>query len=381
MRSKSILSALLLLLSGVTCSGDVLDNSGTQARSCQSIEIYSKKGCPHCARAYEFIYELQRQYPLLHVVARDIQENPENRQRFIQFNQRHAIEQPGVPSILVCDKFMIGFDAGATSGSTIKQWLGLSRTLRDTAVGSDTRVPLPAWASVSSLGLPLFTVVIGLLDGFNPCAMWVLLILLSILVNLRDRRRILLIAGTFVLVSGFVYFAFMAAWLNLFLVIGYSRLIQISIGLIAMLIGTIHIKDYITLHKGVSLSIPESAKKPIYMRIRRILNADDLFGALTGVIIFAVLVNLVELLCTAGLPALYTQILANSGLDSIRYYAYLLLYNIAYMFDDAVMVGIAAYTLGSRRLQESTGRWLKLLSGGLIFLLGALLVFVPQILL
>jgi glutaredoxin len=347
---------------------------------CQNIEIFSKKGCPHCAKAYAFFDELQLQYPELNVISRDIQESQSNAQRFLKLNQRYAIEQPGVPLILVCEHFMIGFDTSETTGSTIKRWLGLSPLEQDSPEESEIQVPLLGGVSVSTLGLPLFTIVIGLLDGFNPCAMWVLLILLSLLVNLRDRRRIMLIAGIFVLVSGLVYFAFMAAWLNLFLIIGYSRLIQISTGLIAMIIGAIHIKDFVAFKKGLSLSIPDSAKGPIYARIRRILNADDLFAALIGVTILAVLVNLVELLCTAGLPALYTQILVNSGLDQLQYYAYLFLYNLAYMFDDAIMVGIAAYSLGSFKLQEKSGRWLKLLSGSLIFSLGALLVIAPQLL-
>ncbi len=147
--------------------------------------------------------------------------------------------------------------------------------------------------SAGELGLPLFTIVTGLMDGFNPCAMWVLLFLLSLLVNLQDRRKMAVIAETFVLVSGLVYFAFMAAWLNIFLLIGLSLPIQIGLGGVALLVGMVNVKDFFALHCGISLSIPESAKPGLYSRIRGILQADNLTGALAG------LVNLVELLCTA----------------------------------------------------------------------------------
>jgi hypothetical protein len=141
--------------------------------------------------------------------------------------------------------------------------------------------------SAGELGLPLFTIVIGLLDGFNPCAMWVLLFLLSLLVNLRNRVKMALVAGTFVAVSGLVYFAFMAAWLNMFLLIGLSRPIQIGLGGIALLVGAVNVKDFFALRRGISLSIPESAKPGLYARIRRILQADNLAGALAGIVILA----------------------------------------------------------------------------------------------
>jgi hypothetical protein len=231
---------------------------------------------------------------------------------------------------------------------------------------------------VQDLGLPLFTIAIGLLDGFNPCAMWVLLFLLSLLVNLHDRAKMVLIAGTFVLVSGLVYFAFMAAWLNIFLIIGFSRTVQVMLGGIALTVGALNTKDFFAFGRGPSLNIPETAKPGLYARARGILQAENLTGALLGIIILAVMVNMVELLCTAGFPALYTQILTLKELPWWEYYGYLGLYNLAYVFDDALMVTIAVVTLGHRKLQEREGRWLKLISGLVMLGLGALLLVKPD---
>ena len=114
--------------------------------------------------------------------------------------------------------------------------------------------------TVERLGLPAFTVAIGLIDGFNPCAMWVLVFLLSLLVGVTSRRKTVLIAGTFVLVSGLMYFAFMVAWLNAFLLVGFSRSLQALLGVVAVSIGAIHIKDFFAFKRGLSLSIPERAK-------------------------------------------------------------------------------------------------------------------------
>lgn len=239
-------------------------------------------------------------------------------------------------------------------------------------------VPIFGKLNAGKLGLPLFTITIGLVDGFNPCAMWVLLFLLSILVNVKDRRKILLIAGTFVFISGLAYFVFMAAWLNVFLFIGYLRSIQIALGILAIVVGSIHVKDFFAFKKGISLSIPESAKPGIYQRVRNIVTADNMIGALVGSIILAILVNIVELLCTAGLPALYTQILTMHKLPEWQNYAYLLLYNLAYMFDDGLMVLVVTWTLSKSKLQENQGRWLKLISGLVIVVLGSLMLFKPD---
>jgi hypothetical protein len=245
---------------------------------------------------------------------------------------------------------------------------------------ADDEIQLP-WIGtvhVSRIGMPLFTIVVGLIDGFNPCAMWVLLFLLSILVNLQDRMRILVVAGTFVFISGAAYFAFMAAWLNVFLLIGFLRPIEITLGILAVLVGAIHIKDFFAFKQGISLSIPESAKPGIYKRVRDIVTAKNMLGALVGVTILAVLVNMVELLCTAGLPALYTHVLTSKNLPSWQNYAYLLLYIAAYMFDDTLMVIAVTWTLGKRKLQEHEGRWLKLFSGAVILALGVVMIFKPE---
>ncbi len=281
-----------------------------------------------------------------------------------------------VPTFAMCGTVWVGFDDATTTGRRIEALVaGL-----DDERSEDTGVDVIGLGRVrvEDLGLPLFTVVLGLVDGFNPCAMWVLLFLLSILVNLRDRRRIVLIAGTFVMVSGLAYFAFMAAWLNVFLLVGLSRAVQVALGVIALAIGTIHVKDAVAFGRGPSLSIPEAAKPGIYTRVRKIVNAEALGPALAGAFVLAVLVNVVELLCTAGLPALYTQILGLQALDPLARYAYLVLYNVAYVADDTLMVALVTITLSRRKLDTTGGRWLKLVSGLVVLVLGILLLAAPE---
>jgi glutaredoxin len=254
----------------------------------------------------------------------------------------------------------------------------------DGAVASEKdqgmEVPFFGKLSVGRLGMPAFTFLVGLVDGFNPCAMWVLMFLLSVLVNIKERSKILIIAGTFVVVSGLAYFAFMAAWLNVFMIVGLDRAAQVILGCVAVVIGVINVKDFFAFGEGVSLSIPDSAKPGIYARVRRIVMAKHLWAALFGAIVLAVLVNIIELLCTAGLPALYTQILTMQEYPAIVNYLYLGLYIIAYMLDDTLLVTVVVVTLSKKKLQESHGRWLKLLSGVVILALGIDMLVQPELL-
>lgn len=245
----------------------------------------------------------------------------------------------------------------------------------------EIEVPVFGRLRVSKIGLPAFTFLIGLVDGFNPCAMWVLIFLLSVLVNIKERKKILIVAGTFVIVSGLAYFVFMAAWFNVFQLIGLLRPVQIGLGVVALIVGAVNVKDFFAFHKGITFSIPESAKPGIYRGVRKIVTANHLTSALVAAIVLAVSVNIVELLCTAGLPALYTEVLTMQNLPTWANYSYLSLYIVAYMLDDAILVAVVVTTLSHRRLQESEGRWLKLLSGVVILLLGVIMIFNPDILL
>jgi hypothetical protein len=198
--------------------------------------------------------------------------------------------------------------------------------------------------------------------------------MISLLAPMKNRMRMFAVAGTFVAVEGVAYLAFMAAWLNLFLLIGLSRASEIIIAAIAILAGAINLKDFWAYGWGVSLSIPEAAKPGIYARARGILQAENLRGAMIGAVALAVLVQIVEFLCTSGFPALYTRILTLRQLSGFSYYGYLLLYNAAYMLDDLIVLAIGIITLSQRRLQEKEGRWLKLISGVVMVGLGIYLI-------
>ena len=338
-----------------------------------TLELFTRPGCPHCARAETFLAELEARRPL-RIVRRDVTREPEALDRLIALAAEAGV-QAGVPAFYLGGRLQVGFRDAATTGPRIEALLASEP---DEPPEDTVDVPLLGRLRASEIGLPLFTLAIGLLDGFNPCAMWVLLFLLSLLAHLRSRRRMLPVGGVFIAVSGLVYYAFLAAWLGVFLWIGLARPVQVALGVVAVVMGALHVKDAVRPGRGASLHIPVSARRRIIARVRSILAAEDLRGALLAVAALAVFVNLVELLCTAGLPALYTQVLALHELPAWRYYVLLTLYVAAYVFDDLLVLALAVAFLGWHRLSERAARGLDVLSGSLLIALGLLLALRPQ---
>ncbi len=364
------------------------------------LEVFVRQGCPHCEKAKTFLSQLKQRYPQLKVTVRDIGEDHQALLRLKALAEKFDMAQLGVPAFYVRGELVVGFESEEITGKQLEELLGRpppdARTLSDGICPLEPELPCPREAkpkairgqrfhvpflgdqTLPELDLPLFTIFLGLLDGFNPCAMWVLLFLLALLANMQDRRKMFLLAGTFVLISGALYFAFMAAWLNIFLFIGYVRIIQMMMGGLAVGIGVINVKEFWAFGQGLSLSIPSSAKPGIYARVRKILAAEHLSQAIFGIVVLAILVNMVEFVCTAGFPAMFTQVLSQQALTTWEYYGYLGLYSLAYIADDALMVTIAVVTMSHRKLQEHEGRWLKLISGVVMMGLGVVLLLAPH---
>lgn len=366
-----VLLALLWLPVSAQTPGTPADTSTPD-----ELHVFVREGCPHCASAKEFLAALgPEDLRGVRVVLRDVSQDEQARSDLERLSQAVGAWPPGVPTFLFKGTVLVGFDDSEHTGRALLQLIqqdGARPAVRD-QVETQLFGPL----NVNRLGLPLFTLALGLLDGFNPCATWVLLFLLSLLVRLRDRRRMAVVAGTFVLASGAVYYAFMAAWLNFFVVLGLSSTLRVVLGTVALLIGLLNVKDFFAFGRGPSFSIPDSAKPGLYERMRRVMAAPTLGLSLVSVITLAVLVNFVELLCTAGFPAIYTAVLTQHEPTAAGRYAYLGLYILGYMADDALMVGLAVSALSRRKLSERAGRVLKLLAGSVMLLLGLVLLLRP----
>ncbi len=362
------------------------------------IEAFVREGCPHCAKAEEFLAQLQKERPSLSIVVRDVTKEAAAMDRLKELARQTGTATVRVPAIYAGGQLIVGFSPEASTDVLIRGALdgrraGAHDAASSTCEASDeslacakgpAAVPEEEFSvelfgrtiTLADVGLPAFTLAMGLLDGFNPCSMWVLLLMISLLAPLNDRKRMVAIAGTFVVVEGIAYFLFMAAWLNLFLLIGMSRAVTLVVAAIAIVAGLINLKDFVAFGRGISLSIPESAKPDIYRRMRNVLHAPTMTAAIVGAAVLAVLIQIVEFMCTSGFPALFTRILTLRQLEPVSYYGYMLLYIAAYMLDDIIVLSIGVIMLSRHRLQEKEGRVLKLISGLVMVGLGGYLIFV-----
>ncbi|MCG8695998.1 MAG: thioredoxin family protein [Minwuiales bacterium] len=354
--------------------------------------------CPHCIRARPVVADIATARPWLALRSVNIDESDANRALLRGMAAAVGRDIEGVPAFLLCGRMFVGFGTASESGRFLEEIVdrcriaveGYLAEAEDRSVstapvrmGEPTRaVELPFVGAIdaASLSLPVLTVVLGGLDAFNPCAFFVLFFLLSLLVQTRDRGRMLLIGGTFLLFSGVMYFAFMAAWLNLFLVLSGVEVVTAIAGLTAVALALVNIKDFVRFKQGPSLSIPDRAKPRLVSRMKGLLSADNLPAMLAGTVALAIAANAYELLCTSGLPMIYTRALTLNDLPTTSFYLYLALYNAIYVLPLLAITLVFVVTLGGRRLSETGGRALKLLSGLLMLGLGLVLLIAPPLL-
>ncbi len=392
-----------------------------------NVDLYFfwSESCPHCQHAHPFIMSLPDELPWLRLHAMELHAAPENTELYIKMAEAVGQQAQYVPAFIYCGKMEAGYDEHETTGEALKQELIACQAMAQeelapqtsesddalAAVGamddagsnpvagepssadiaalgaaalsveeSGNTIPVPFVGSVSvaSLSLPALTLLIAGVDSINPCAIFVLMFLLSLMVHAQSRSRMLLIGIVFVIFSGLIYFVFMSAWLNVFLWVGELRIITLLAGLVAVAIALINIKDFFWYKQGVSLSIPEGAKPGLYARTRSLVQAGSLGAMLASTALLAVAANSYELLCTAGFPMVYTRILTMADLPTPVYYAYLAAYNIVYVIPLLTIVVVFTAFLGSRKLGEQEGRALKLVSGLMMLMLGLVLVFAPE---
>jgi hypothetical protein len=359
--------------------------------------------CPHCREAHPFVEALPQQYPWLALHSLELTENRGNAIQYDAMARSLGQEAMYVPAFFFCKTLTTGYDTAETSGQALVEALeacyadalqaaaaenqaaavqpaAAALPMEESAALGAVAIPFLGTLNAERLSLPVFTAVLAGLDAFNPCAFFVLLFLLSLMVHAQDRRRMLLVGGIFVFISGLVYFVFMAAWLNIFLWAGELKAITLIAGLIAMAIALINIKDFFWFKQGVSLSIPERAKPGLFQRMRNLVRAGSLPAVIAGTAVLAVAANSYELLCTSGFPMVYTRVLTLEQLAPGAYYGYLAAYNLIYILPLLAIVVLFSVKFGAHKLSEDEGRVLKLLSGVMMFALGAVLVFAPDLL-
>jgi thiol-disulfide isomerase/thioredoxin len=374
------------------------------------VYLFWREGCPHCEKEIAFLDEIAAEKPAMRVHRFEVIRNRAHAALLREVGSTLGVDVSAIPLTVIGDVVFVGYGDDASTGrelvarietclrqdcpDSVKPLLRGGGAADIPPPAAHPTAPTPASARVvlpetvrlplvgevrtAALSLPALTVVLGALDGFNPCAMWVLVFLLGLLAGLKDRRRMWLLGGAFVVASGAIYFVFLAAWLNVMLFLGTLTLIRVAIGFVALAGGGYYLREFVRNQPAACEVTRPERRQRVFARLRDLSQREELWLALGGIVLLAFAVNLVELLCSAGIPAVYTQLLALNALPAWQYYAYLVLYVFVFMADDLVVLAAALLTLHVTGLTGRYARWSNLVGGVVLLGVGGLLLLKPE---
>ena len=360
-------------------------------------------GCPHCANQKVFLERLEADHPNVVVYDFEVYNVPENRPLMTAMATAFGRPVTGVPMTFIGDEVWVGYNdaMGRQMRAAVERYETyaapdpvdrVSPELRDQLAppppspsedGGELLldVPLVGSVDVGHRALWLSTALIAFVDGFNPCSLWVLALLLAVVINTRSRKRVLLVGLTFLTITAAVYGLFIAGLFSIFSYVSFLGWIRVLVAGIALAFALINLKDYFAYKQGISLTIDDAQKPGIYRRIRGIMNAKASWPAtLAATGGMALGVTLVELPCTAGLPVLWTTLLADAGVATGAFVVLLLLYMLVYLLDELLVFGVVVVTMRVTRIEERQGRVLKLVGGSVMLALALVMLFWPTLL-
>jgi len=347
------------------------------------VHFFYVDGCSSCEKQKPFNEELAARYPSISLYYHNALDEAALLRKML--DDRGIDRTPPVPVTIFDNQVFMDWDSEEITGTAIERALqqclaGECPPPTGEEPGSGIVLPVFGRIVFADYSLAALAVILGLVDGFNPCAMWVLVYLISLVATLKDRRRVWLIVGSFVLASGVLYFLLMTAWLNLFLLIGFLRPVTIVIGLVALGGGIWQIREFIKARGEVVCEVTsEESRAKTMARMEKIVSSPMTFATILGIIALAFVVNSIEFVCSAAIPMVFTQVLALSNLSTFRYYGYILLYVLFFMLDNLIVFGSAAVALTSS-LGVRYAKYSRPVGAAILIILGVLLLFAPRLL-
>lgn len=343
------------------------------------VHFFHVPSCSHCEEQEPFNEKLANTYPSIQIIEHDATTPTGSALLSEKLEELGVTDEPVFPITIFGNQVFGGWESKETTGRAIEE--ALQQCLAGDCpppAGEEPRhkivLPIIGEIILADYSLPALAVILGLVDGFNPCAMWVLVYLISLIATLRDRKRIWLIVGSFVLASGVLYFLFMTAWLNAFLFIGYVRPVTIVVGLVALGGGILQIREVIETKGAVICKVTdEESRTKTLTRIQKIVSSPITLGTIAGIIALAFAVNSVEFVCSAAVPAVFTRVLSLASLTTLQYYGYILLYVLFFMLDDLIIFGTAAFALTSN-LGDRYAKYSRPVGATILIILGVLLL-------
>ena len=403
MNMKRIKILLLIFMAFIV---NILVVNADTDKNLVNIYLFHSDTCPHCKDEINFLNEIKEEYTNVKIYMYEISDS-ENIRLMDEVAELYDTTVSGVPFTVIGDKYFKGFSHEAyadrftaaidfysdnayqdrtgeyiggielpsykveTDGDDIDNYIDEKTNHKINIFGKQI--------SLKNMTLPVIAVLIGLVDGFNPCAMWVLLFLISMLIGMKDKKRMFIIGITFLLTSALVYLFFMLAWLNAATLLLAIKWVRLIIGLIALFGAYINLSSYVKHRKDNGCDVIDDKKRnKIFEKIKKFTHEKNFMLAIVGAMALAVSVNIVELACSAGLPVMFIEILSMNHPTILEKVIYIGLYMLFFLLDDLIVFIIAISTMELTGFSTKYGKLSKLIGGLLLLGIGILLIFKPE---
>ncbi len=361
-----------------------------------NLYFFRGEGCPHCAQEEVFLQQMTAKYgDQLVIHEYEVWYHPENVTLLEKFAEKYGFEPSGVPVTFIGNQYWVGFNdikqqeietaisSGIQNGVVDTQDIVDGKTELippEKALSAKITIPLIGQVDLAQETLFVSTVIIGLVDGVNPCSLWVLTMLLAMLVHTNSRKKMTIIGLVFIIVAALIYALFITGVFTLLTYASYLKWIQIVVAAITLVLGLINLKDYFFFKEGVSLTIADEKKPGIYQKMRNVVNnSENLWAMIGATIVLALGVSLVEFSCTAAFPVVWSNLLVANHASKATFIALLILYLFLYQLDELVIFTITVISMKSSRMQETHGQILKLFSGCLMVSLSLVMLIDPTL--
>lgn len=366
-----------------------------------NIYLFYGDKCPHCAELEKFLEQYLDDNKNVILNKYEVWSNKENQEKYKEVQKILNDYSNGVPYLIIGNNVITGYDSEITperikntityySNFDYKDKVGIylgttteeeENLKEDGKKYEDAEVNIPILGKKKSKEVPILlsTILIGLVDGFNPCAMWILIFLISMLLGMKNVKRKWALGITFLLSSALVYFLFLISWLNLAVFLNNIILIRMGISIIAVFFGILTILKFFFVKEDDGCEVVDkSGRKKIINSIKKIIKEKSFILALFGIVVLAASVNVIELLCSLGLPVMFTQILTINEVSKTAQIIYSLIYVFFFLIDDIVIFTIAMKTLEIKAISNKFGKYSHLIGGIIMLIIGFLMIYKPE---
>lgn len=362
-----------------------------------NIYLFRGRGCPHCADEEEWLETIKDKYgEYINVYDFEVWYDVDNSKLYDKVKEVFDTHVTGVPFTVIGDKYYSGFSSSIESSmeNKIKYYIEVEET-EDSNSNQDSNnqnsntvkkeknnnieLPILGNVDVKEVSIPIVAIVLGFIDGFNPCAMWILLFLINMLFNIDNKKKSWILGITFLFVSGLVYFLSMLG-INIVLSIVALKWIKILLAIFIFVAGILNLRKYIkTVKEEAGCTVVDNKKrKKISTKIKKILESKSFILAIAGISLLAISVNLIELACSLGFPVIFSEILAINEINGISRIIYLLVYIVFYMIDDIFVFTISMFTLQATGITNKYNKLCTLISSIIMIIMAILLIFKPD---